>query len=156
MKFQTGKLTGIYTGTQKGADKTAVACAELIAGHGLKGDSHAGRDADRQVSFFASELIRTLKQEGFSVTAEKINANLVTENLRLDLIAIGSRLRIGQAVIEISEPRTPCRKITRINNRLPRRLYGNCGIMGRIVTGGTIQVGDAIELLTDEHPQTTP
>ncbi|HZS06860.1 MAG TPA: MOSC domain-containing protein [Blastocatellia bacterium] len=155
MSFRAGKLTGIFIGTRKGAAKIAIEGAELVAGHGIKGDSHAGRDADRQVSLFESELLGTLRAEGFDVTAEKISANLITENIRLDSLAVGTRLRIGSSVIEISEPRVPCRNLTRIDNRLPKRLYGNCGLLGRITAGGIVRAGDSIEVLTAEHPQTT-
>ncbi|MGH9851158.1 MAG: MOSC domain-containing protein, partial [Blastocatellia bacterium] len=60
-------------------------------------------------------------------------------------------LRIGDALVEIVEARKPCRVITRIDNRLPKRLYGQCGQLGRIVKGGTIRAGDEIEVISDER-----
>jgi len=142
-----GKLVGVYVGSQKGDDKTLVKSAELIAGHGLRGDSHAGRDPDRQVSLFAVETLRRIRSEGFEVSAESLSANLLTENIALDSLEPGARLRIGEAIVEIAEARRPCRSITKIDNRLPKRLYGQCGQVGRIINSGVARIGDDLEVI---------
>ncbi len=151
MDTPIGKLAGVYVGKQKGEGKTEVASAELIANHGLSGDSHAGRHPQRQVSLFALETFNQLLAEGFQVTPEKLSANLFTENIKLNSLKPGARLRIGRTLLEIVEARIPCRNITRINNNLPKRLYGQCGQLARIIEGGTVQSGDAIEIIANER-----
>jgi MOSC domain-containing protein YiiM len=143
----TGKLAGVYVGSRKGEGKTSVESAELIADHGLRGDSHAGRDTDRQVSLFAVETLRAIRNEGFDVSAGSLNANLFTENIDLNSLNPGARLRIGEAIIEIAEERKPCRSITKIDNRLPKRLFGQCGQVARIVKSGVARVGDEVEIM---------
>jgi MOSC domain-containing protein YiiM len=142
-----GKLVGVYVGSLKGEGKTSVESAELVTGHGLRGDSHAGRDPDRQVSLFAIETLREIQNEGFEVPAGSLSANLFTENIGLDALKPGARLRIGEAVIEIAEARKPCRSITKIDNRLPKRLFGECGQVGRIIKDGVARVGDEVEIM---------
>jgi MOSC domain-containing protein YiiM len=145
-----GKLISIYTGSRKGEGKTLVESAELIADHGLRGDNHAGRDPKRQVSLFAAEVLHELRSEGFSVSAEKLSANLFTESIGLNSLKPGTQLRIGETVIEVVEARKPCRNITRIDKRLPKRLYGHCGQLGRVIKGGIVRAGDEIEVIVDE------
>jgi MOSC domain-containing protein YiiM len=147
MISSTGKLVGVYVGSRKGEGKTAVESAELVADHGLRGDSHAGRDPDRQVSLFAVETLREIQNEGFEVSAGSLSANLFTENIDLDSLNPGARLRIGEAVVEIAEARKPCRSITKIDNRLPKRLFGQCGQVGRVVKSGLARVGDEVEIM---------
>ena len=153
MTNQVGKLIGIYSSDQSGAGKTAVAAGELLVGHGLRGDSHAGLEPHRQISLFAAEIVRELAAAGFSVSAGELSANLFTADIQLDSLAVGARLRVGEAVIELSEARKPCRSITRIDHRLPKLLLGKCGWFGRIVTGGTVRAGDEIALLDDKLPR---
>lgn len=155
MSLSAGKIVSLHIGAEKGASKPAVASAELIADYGVKGDAHAGHKPHRQISLFESEVLRAVQNEGIDVGAEELNANLFTENLRLETLASGSRLRIGEAIIEITEARKPCGSLTKIDRRLPRRLYRNLGVFGKIITGGIARTGDAIELITPEHPQTT-
>jgi len=146
-----GKLAGIYIGSQKGTGKAYLTCAELVAEYGLRGDNHAGRDARRQVSLFAQETLSQLLAEGFNVTAPQLSANLFTEKINLNALKPGVRLRVGQTVLEITEARKPCRSITRIDNRLPKRLYGQCGQLARILKGGEVRPGDEIEILKNER-----
>ena|SRR5262245_2028621 len=148
-KETCGKLMGVYLGAEKGAGKTSIQFAELVVDHGLKGDSHAGRDPRRQLSLFAVERLRDLQSEGFNVSAGQLSANLITENIELDSLTPLTRLRIGETEIEIVERRAPCRSITRIDNRLPKRLYGKCGQLARIVKGGVVHTGDEITILTE-------
>lgn len=145
----SGKLIGIYIGLKKGQGKTSVEEAGLIADHGLQGDSHAGRDRRRQLSLFSVETLRELHSEGFKVSAEEFSTNFLTENINLNSLKPGTRLCVGETVIEIVEARRPCRSITRINNRLPKRLHGQCGQLSRIIKGGTTRVGDEIEILDE-------
>lgn len=147
----TGKIVGVYVGKQKGEGKTEVASAELIVDYGLRGDRHAGRNQRRQVSLFAKETFDQLLAEGFTATPSQLSANLFTETIKLNSLKPGMQLRIGSVLLEVIEARTPCRNITRIDNRLPKRLYGQCGQLARIIEGGTVQAGDAIEILQDER-----
>lgn len=147
MNGEAAILTGVYTGAQKGGGKHAVASAVLLAGHGVEGDSHAGRDPRRQVSLFSQEVLQQLLAEGFSLSAGELSANLFTANLALDKLKPGAQLRIGDAILEIVEARKPCRSITKIDNQLPKRLFGRCGQLATIVTGGTVRVGDSIAII---------
>ena len=147
MNTLIGKLAGVYVGARKGEGKTPVESAELVADHGLRGDSHAGRDPDRQISLFATETLREIHNEGFEASAGSLSANLFTENIGLDSLKPGARLRIGEAVIEIAEARRPCRSITKIDNRLPKRLFGQCGQVGRVIQSGVARVGDEVEIM---------
>jgi len=146
-----GKLAGVYAGKQKGTGKAETSFAELVAGYGLRGDNHAGRDPHRQVSLFARETLNQLLAEGFNVTAPQLSANLFTEKINLNALKPGTQLRIGETRLEIVEPRKPCRSITRIDQRLPKRLYGQCGQLARILIGGEVRPGDEIEILKNEQ-----
>lgn len=143
----SSRLVGIYIGSEKGAGKASLSSVELVADHGLRGDRHAGRDPHRQVSLFAEEVRREMIDRGFEVPPESLSANLLTENLPLDELKPGRRLRIGEAEVEITESRQPCRSITRIDHRLPKLLIGRCGQFARVVKGGLIHCGDELEPL---------
>lgn len=151
MSALVGKLSSIHIGVKKGAGKIAVDAGELVRDHGLRDDCHAGRHPRRQVSLFALETLHELIAEGFTVTADKLSANLFTEQLALNKLKPGAQLRIGSTLLEIVEARVPCRSITKIDNRLPKRLYGHCGQLARIIKGGIVKPGDKIEVIHDDR-----
>ena len=139
------RIVRVFCGTASGVAKTSINAARLLAGHGLQGDSHAGRDARRHVSLFANEVLRAIQSEGFNVQPGELSANLFTENLPLDDLLVGAQLRIGSALLEIVEMRKPCRSITKLDHRLPKRLIGHCGQLARVVQEGIVSLGDVIE-----------
>ncbi len=141
------KLISIYIGSQKGARKVPVASAELIPDHGVSGDHHAGTKPHRQISLFASETLQEIQAAGIDVAAEELSTNLLTEGVAIDTLSAGTKMKIGAAIIEISEARKPCGSLTKIDKRLPKATYLRCGQFARVLTGGTIHVGDAIEIL---------
>jgi MOSC domain-containing protein YiiM len=152
----TGKLLGLYVGPQKGAGKSSLGHVRLIAGHGVEGDAHAGRDARRQVSLIAAEVLRDLAGQGIHYSAGELSANLLTEGVALDALKPGARLRVGAAVLEIVEARKPCGTLTRLDRRLPKLLYRRCGQLARVVTGGAVRVGEAVEVLSEAAAHEAP
>ena len=152
----TGKLVGIYLGAQRGESKTPCDSAKLIADHGLQGDIHAGTHPQRNVSLFAQEVLQAIQSEGFELTPGELSANLFTEGLPLDSLAPGTQIRIGAAVIEIVQPRKPCHSITRISNRLPKRLYGQCGQLAHVLEGGLVRTDDTVEIISLPANQPAP
>jgi MOSC domain-containing protein YiiM len=143
----SGKLISIFIGSQKGASKQSIASAELIPAHGVSGDHHAGTKPHRQISLFARETLQEIQAAGIDVAAEELSTNLLTEGIAMDTLSAGTKLRIGAALIEISEARKPCGSLTKIDKRLPKATYLRCGQFGRVITGGVIHAGDAIEIL---------
>lgn len=147
MSNHPGRLVNIFIGSQKGASKMSVVSAELIPDHGVSGDHHAGTKPHRQVSLFASETLQEIQAAGIDVAAAELSTNLLTEGIAIDTLTAGTKLQIGTTVIEISEARKPCGSLTKIDKRLPKATYLRCGQFARVITGGVIHAGDAIEIL---------
>jgi len=148
MESSIGKIVGIYVGAKKGEGKAAVTSAELIIGHGVRDDSHAGQNPDRQISLFESEVLRELEIEGIAVPPEGLSTNLMTEGINLSLLGIGSWLQVGETIIELAEIRKPCGSLTKLDKRLPKRLYQRCGMLGRILKGGIVRSGDEVKVVS--------
>lgn len=82
--------------------------------------------------------------------------NLGSEQLDEHQVCIGDRLRWGDALIELSQPRSPC---VRLDNRhgvrgLARELStsGRTGWLYRTLEEGTVHPGDSLQLLERPYP----
>jgi len=78
--------------------------------------------------------------------------NITIEGLDESNILIGSTYQLGDALIEISQPRQPCYKLgIRFNNPLVVKDFFQSdypGIYIRIIKEGSVKVGDEMKLIT--------
>jgi len=85
--------------------------------------------------------------------------NLTTEGLLEDRVAIGDRLLIGSAEFVVTQPRRPCYKLGVKFDRLDivRRFHrsGRSGLYLAVLREGTIEAGDAIELIASGEESIT-
>ena len=139
----------------------------LVAGFGVQGDAHSGKTVQhlsdkrknphapnlRQVHLMHAELFDELAAQGIAVAPAQMGENIVTRGVDLLGLPQGTRLTIGEAVIEITGLRSPCRKLNTIHPDLlkavvEKRPDGSVnkksGVMGIVITGGDIRPGDAI------------
>lgn len=139
-----GKVLSINISEKKGTPKTKINPGVLIKDYGFEGDAHAGK-WHRQVSLLAKESIeksKGLPTDGIchGVFAE----NITTEGIELYTIPVGTRLKIGECIVEISQIGKECHDGCAI-----KKLVGQCvmpkeGIFARVIEGGRIFEGDEI------------
>lgn len=145
------------TTTPSGIDKAAVDGAVLTA-LGVEGDQvlderhHGGVDkaayayADEDAAWWAAEL-------GEAIPPGRFGENLRTTGIDLVGAVIGERWRIGGGVlVEVSEPRVPCSTFQHhMGDRSGwvRRFAeaGRCGTYLRVLEGGPVSAGDAVEVV---------
>ena len=74
-------------------------------------------------------------------------------------VCLGDRFRVGDAVVEVSQPRGPCVKLARRWDRpdLPKLVVasGRSGWYLRVVEEGHVQAGQSLRLLERPFPQWT-
>jgi MOSC domain-containing protein YiiM len=153
--------------------KASALSIRLLPGLGVEGDSHAGetvkhrsrvaRDPTqpnlRQVHLIHAELHDELAAAGFTVKPGDMGENVTTRGLDLLALPAGTRLLIGQAVIELTGLRNPCVQLDRFSPglmqaTLDRDAAGNlirkAGVMGVVLVGGDVLPNDAIEVRMPE------
>lgn len=142
-----------------------VAAAEVvqaIADHGLEGDHRASarRGARRQVTLIQHEhlaAIATLLRQS-AVDPALIRRNLVVSGINL-LALKDRRFTIGEVILEGTGPCEPCSRMeANLGAGGYNAMRGHGGITARIVSGGTLRVGDAVSDSPerDEMPKQTP
>ncbi|HEX9097312.1 MAG TPA: MOSC domain-containing protein [Candidatus Dormibacteraeota bacterium] len=119
-----------------------VSSATLITGLGIEGDKHAVATSDRQVLLADQEAL-----DEVGVEPGTIKENLTVQGLHVMGLPVGSRVRLGEsAVLEITNVCEPCFRMDEIRMGLKAELVGRRGMVARVITGGSIAVGDRIEL----------
>ncbi|MBE6087761.1 MAG: MOSC domain-containing protein [Clostridium beijerinckii] len=141
------KVLSINISEKKGVIKTPIKEGIFIEEHGLKDDAHAGK-WHRQVSLLAQESIDKMIKMGISdLDAGKFAENITTEGIVLYELPVGTRLKIGETIQEVTQIGKECHKGCAIKNQVGTCIMPTEGIFTRIIQGGVIRSGDSIEIL---------
>lgn len=140
-----GKIIAVCTSKNKGERKKNVGQANLLVGLGLEGDAHAGFQ-HRQVSLLALESIEKMRKMGLDVNPGDFAENITTEGLNLPALPIGTKLRIGDALLEVSQIGKECHTRCNIYYQAGDCVMPKEGIFAVVVTGGKVAIGDTIEV----------
>ena len=140
------EVVAVNISERKGIRKHEVPYIELLPHHGIVGDAHAG-DWHRQVSLLAEESIDTMRALGLSLTAGAFAENINTVGISLKTLPVGTLLRIGPAVLRVTQIGKECH-----NDCAIKKTTGKCvteGIFCEVVTPGRVQKGDRITVLEE-------
>ncbi|MEW8954901.1 MOSC domain-containing protein [Clostridium sp.] len=139
-----GKVLAVCTSDKKGIGKTDVKECVFVENHGLKGDAHAG-DWHRQVSLLAMERITEFREKGGKVELGDFGENLVTEGVDLVNLPIGTKLSIGETLLEVTQIGKQCHKPCNIFYTVGSCIMPTNGIFAKVLKGGKVKVGDEIQ-----------
>jgi MOSC domain-containing protein YiiM len=138
------RILAVNISEKKGVVKHPIDKGYFKVDHGLEGDAHAGK-WHRQVSLLGMESIEKMKQSGITgLCSGKFAENLTTEGIVLYELPVGSKIRIGEVLMEVTQIGKECHLGCEI-----RHLVGDCvmpreGIFTRVLTEGWIRPGDEI------------
>jgi len=144
-------LTAIY--------KEALQGRIALRGNNLEGD----RQADLKVHGGRDKAVYAYPQEHYAYWASKLpetemplgmfGENLTTKGVTEDQLYIGDTVRIGSAVLQVTQPRMPCYKLgIRFQRPGMVKLFwhsGRSGFYFSVVEEGEIGAGDTIERMAE-------
>ena len=151
-----GKLEAIYIAPEAGRDMQALEAVSALPGQGLEGDRYAqGRghwrltDACQVTLVTAEDLARAERKGGIPFGNGEHRRNLVVSGIPLEAFR-NRRVRIGEVWFQFHRPRPPCGYLERLYRPGAIKALGRgAGIGLRVVSGGTLRVGDPVEVLQD-------
>ncbi len=136
-----GKVLAVCMSEKKGTAKSNVSEAEFVVGHGLKDDAHAG-NWHRQVSLIAHEKVEAFRARGAEVADGAFGENLVVDGLDFAALPVGTRLRCGNVLLEMTQIGKECHHGCAIFKRMGDCIMPREGVFARVLEGGRIKVGD--------------
>ena len=148
----------INISTQGGVPKLPIDKAQ-IKFEGVEGDFNKFRTekkngtGTRAVTVFSLEQIEKLKSEGHTIDVGTTGENITIEGVDWPTLEVGTRMMIGEAMIELSEPTAPCSKIgksfidgafSRIDHELE---LGWSRWSASVIEEGQVEIGSQVILL---------
>lgn len=122
--------------------KRPVLLTEIeVAAMGLAGDAVADRRVhggiDKAVYVYPSDHWERWTKQGFACAPGSFGENLTVKGADETMVRIGDRFRWGEALLEVSQPRSPCYKFQMFSGRddagALMTVSGRCGWYLRVV-----------------------
>lgn len=139
-----GKVISLNISVKKGTTKSSVSEVELIENYGIKGDAHANSNWHRQISLLSINSIEKMKDKGFDLNFGDFAENITVEGFEVKDLSIGTKLKIGEVILEISQIGKSCHSKCEIFKTVGDCIMPKEGVFARVLKGGKIKVGDEI------------
>ena len=146
-----GQVVAVCTSAKTGTRKANVGEGVLRVNWGIEGDAHAG-DWHRQVSLLALESIDKMRAKGLDVGPGDFAENITTEGLDLVSLPVGTRMRLGTSFVEVTQIGKICHTRCAIYYQAGDCVMPKEGIFVRVLEGGAVHVGDAVQVLAEGDP----
>ena len=141
-----GNVIAVCTSPAKGTQKTNVGTGKFIEDWGIEGDAHAG-NWHRQISLLSVDSVAKLQEKlSFELKHGAFAENILVEGMAVHTLPVGTRLRIGTALCEVTQIGKECHSDCAI-----RKAAGDCvmpreGIFVKVLESGTLKKGDEIKI----------
>ena len=140
------EVVSVNISERKGTVKHPVPEIQLRLRHGIVGDAHAG-DWHRQISMLSEESVDKMREMLPQLKAGAFAENINTVGIDLKSLPIGTRLRVGETEVEVTQIGKECH-----NDCAIKKATGTCvrpceGIFVIVVREGVVRPGDPVEIL---------
>lgn len=146
-----GKVIAICTSPARGTQKHQVPAARFTVEWGIEGDAHGG-SWHRQVSLLSADKIAAFNARGANVQPGAFGENLVVEGFDFRALPVGTLLRCGDVLLEMTQIGKECHSHCEIFKRMGECIMPTQGVFARVLEPGEIRVGDEMEI----QPRTEP
>lgn len=129
--------------SKRGVEKRESQESLVFELDGVCEDKFKGKDTNRSVLLVSQKSYAFAKENKIELSDGDLGENVLVDFDPYSFES-GSRLHIGEVILEISQKSSLCSSLSKINNRLPKLLKDKRGIFAKVVCAGTIKKGDTI------------
>lgn len=147
-----GKVLAVCVSSRRGIQKSNIQSATFIVNHGIEGDAHAGA-WHRQVSLLSADKIDAFRARGADVESGAFGENLVVEGIDFRALPVGTLLRCGGVLLEMTQIGKECHTHCAIYQKMGECIMPREGVFARVLEGGVISVGDEMTVEARETPR---
>ena len=135
-------VAGLFVSPGRGSGRSeARERVRALAGQGLEGCAHANPPR-REVLLVSKDHLHSV-----GVAPGAIRENVTVEGTDVQSWPVGQRVRVGDALLEITMVCEPCHRMDELRDGLRAELDGKRGMLAQVVEGGEIALGDPVELV---------
>ena len=135
--------------TQNDTNKTRKNVDRVIVDEfGIQDDKFYAKNPMRSILISSTRSYDITKQNNIEIQNGSLGENILIDINPYSLVA-GDKLKIGDAVLEITQNCTLCQGLSSVSAKLPKLLKSDRGIFAKVAKGSyEIKVNDKVEILS--------
>ena len=139
------KVIAVCMSEKKGTVKHPVPEIQVKKQHGIIGDAHVG-DWHRQISLLGNESAERMRKVFPDVPVGAFAENILTEGITLYELPVGTKLRVGDVLLEVTQIGKECHASCAIRKQVGDCVMPREGVFAIVLEEGKIRDGDAINI----------
>lgn len=141
---QVGKVLKLFT-SKPGTSQRFLEQALSLDAMGVKGDKFYNKDSERSVLIASTSSYELIKTYGIEMPFGYLGENILIDYNPYSL-EMGSQLKIGETILEISQYCTICNHLAVLDVKIPTLLKNDRGIFAKVISFGDINIDDSVYL----------
>lgn len=153
-----GKVKQCFGGIESAIGKLSVGDDVYLSPEGLAGDECADKrhhgGLERALHQYPSEHYAYWRKKyslGMQWQAPGMGENLSSKGMTENTVCMGDQYRWGEAIIEVSQPRSPCYKLNKRwgieDFSVQMQAISRCGWLYRVIQPGVVNVSKPLQLI---------
>ncbi|MDC7126165.1 MAG: molybdopterin-binding protein [Spirochaetales bacterium] len=140
-----GTIKAICISEKRGVQKHQVPSAQLKKNWGIEGDAHAA-NWHRQISLLSFEKIEEFRVKGADINFGDFGENIVAEGFDFRNLPVGTLLRSGNILLEITQIGKDCHTHCAIYQTMGDCIMPREGVFAKVLEDGEMTVGDTLKI----------
>jgi len=145
MDKKIGKVLELFISKKGDKNRTNITQISLDE-NGIIGDKFYALDIQRSVLITSLHSYEITKSHNIDMPYGALGENILI-NYNPYHLNIGTKIKIGDVILEISQPCTLCNHLSKINKAVPKLLKDDRGIFAKVIKNGQINKNDNITLI---------
>ncbi|MCD6653870.1 MAG: MOSC domain-containing protein [Sulfurovum sp.] len=145
LSHSAGKVLKLYV-SEHGSSVRMPKSRLSLDFNGVVGDKFYAKDIQRSVLITSVKSYDLALSQNISMPLGALGENILLDYNPYHLIP-GQKLKMGKALLEISQNCTLCNHLSAIDKKLPKLLKKDRGIFVKVIQEGDIEEGDIVYLL---------
>ncbi|SFV50420.1 hypothetical protein MNB_SV-12-747 [hydrothermal vent metagenome] len=139
-----GKVLGLFVSKKGDLTSQRVSKQEItVDKNGVWEDKFYAKEPNRSVLITSLHSYKLAEKQSISVEYGSLGENILID-YNPYFLHVGTQIRIGEVVLEISQSCTLCKSLTKIDSKLPKLLKNDRGVFAKVIKSGVIYQNDKI------------
>ena len=114
--------------------------------YGILNDKYYHKNINRSILITSTESYKLIQKNKIQMQHGQLGENLLV-NFNPYGLSLGTQIKVGDCILEITENCTLCNHLSKIDKKLPLLIKNNRGIFAKVIQGGQIQVSNTMHLI---------